>query len=633
MTLSVLVVGYRHPDVLAACLRSVARHLPEAAVRVWENSGATDEALLRAAHPRVELTVSPVNLGFAAAVNRLAAESMGDLLLLNPDAELLGPLTATRAAIAEARVAAAAPLSEDTAPGTEPWDVAHRALTLPRALVAHSGYAPRLRGRRVSDRYATRPATAEGYLAGACLLLRREAWDELGPLDEEYFLYGEEADWQRRALAAGWQLRLADEVGVRHTGHGTVAGDPAAATRSSDLLRANVALNLERAGSVHRADAFLAGMSVLDRAQRSSRSARRDVVRHRTTTKPDVVISVNRLVFGGAERQHVALATELTDRGYPVTIACLQRFGPLIAEIPPAVRVVRQPWWAPLVDVGDGPAVLIGGDTNTEAGFGTLWRRGRRRRRWLVGAHLPPVPDAPTYSAGLARALRSADGFIALSPAHRREVSAHQDVARRWYVAPNGVPLPEPAWPSRRPRPARGPLRLAMLTRIVEHKNPHLLVAALAGLHEHDWQLDIFGDGPDRERLEALTPPELGDRVRWRGWSSGPDHALREADLLCLPSAAEAFPMSILEAMARRVPVMATSVCAVPDMLDHGRAGLLVDRPDVTAWQTALAQVLADPSPLATFAQAGFERMRANYTVAAMADAYESAIDDALARP
>ncbi|OOK80717.1 glycosyl transferases group 1 family protein [Mycobacterium kansasii] len=61
-----------------------------------------------------------------------------------------------------------------------------------------------------------------------------------------------------------------------------------------------------------------------------------------------------------------------------------------------------------------------------------------------------------------------------------------------------------------------------MLSRIVEHKNPHLLVEALAGLTEMRWRLSIFGDGPDRERLQARTPAELRDRVQWRGWSAGP---------------------------------------------------------------------------------------------------------------
>jgi glycosyltransferase involved in cell wall biosynthesis len=349
-----------------------------------------------------------------------------------------------------------------------------------------------------------------------------------------------------------------------------------------------------------------------------------------STARPAVVLTINRLVYGGAERHHVVLAAELVRRGYDVTIVALQRFGPLIAEVPHSVRVVRQPWWAPAIDLPAGPAVAITGDTNTETGFGTLWRARGGDRRWLVGAHVPPDPAAATYSAGLARAMRRADGFVALSPRHRDEVSAHQQVARRWFVAPNGVAHAGalndvPARP-----PHDGPLRLVMMSRIVEHKNPHLLVAALDGLRDRDWTLDIFGDGPDRERLEALTPRHLRDRVRWRGWSPGPDHAFAEADVVCLPSRSEAFPLTILEAMARRLPVVASATCAVPDMLDRGRAGIVVDDVTVEGWRAALAEVLDDPAGLPTIASAGLQRMREHYTIESMADAYEQAITEVL---
>jgi glycosyltransferase involved in cell wall biosynthesis len=54
-----------------------------------------------------------------------------------------------------------------------------------------------------------------------------------------------------------------------------------------------------------------------------------------------------------------------------------------------------------------------------------------------------------------------------------------------------------------------------MLSRIEEFKNPHLLIEALGGLTEFPWTLSIFGDGPDREKLQAGTPVALRDRVHW----------------------------------------------------------------------------------------------------------------------
>ena len=152
---------------------------------------------------------------------------------------------------------------------------------------------------------------------------------------------------------------------------------------------------------------------------------------------------------------------------------------------------------------------------------------------------IPPL-DGHTPNATVADRIQSY-----LSPAHRDLVSAHQAVASRFFVAPNGVAARSELDGVPVRRPVGAVPRLVMLSRIVEHKNPHLLVAALAGLTEFAWELDIFGDGPDRERLEALTPPELAGRVRWRGWSPGPEQALADADLVCVPSGSEAFPMVI----------------------------------------------------------------------------------------
>lgn len=631
--IAVLIVAYRSPELLAECLRSVVQHLPSVPVHVWDNSGPGYPGIdaVVSEFPFVTWHLGASNIGFAAAVNALAETVPEcDLLLLNPDAIVRGPLSATRTAIRQPGVAAAAPLVVEVS-STEshrPWDVAHDSPSLVRALVAKAGYAEKLRGTRWSDLYAARPHDVAGYLTGACLAIGRDAWNAVGPFDEEFFLYGEEADWQARARRAGWVLRLADEDGIAHTGHGTVSGNTVAQSRSLDLLRANIALNLELVQGVHTADAYLAGSSALDRLQRSNVRRRRERrALSSASDLPTIIITTNRLVYGGAERQHVLLATELDRRGYEVVIVCMQRFGPLIAEIPHRIRVVRQPWWAPAIDVNRRSAVVISGDTNTETGFATLWSRLGRRRGWLVAAHIPPKPNEPTYSRALAAAMGRADGFIALSPQHWSELDATQKIDTTNYVAPNGVESDHALEQvPMRPKPGAVP-HLVMLSRIVEHKNPHLLVEALDGLRHLPWTLSIFGDGPDRERLESLTPESLRDRVHWRGWSAGPDAALSECDLLCVPSRSEAFPLVVLEAMARRIPVIASSVCAVPDMLDDGNAGYLVDDISVAGWRKALEKALTESGAWGEVGNRGFDRMRSQYTIEAMADAYEAAIE------
>jgi glycosyltransferase involved in cell wall biosynthesis len=373
---------------------------------------------------------------------------------------------------------------------------------------------------------------------------------------------------------------------------------------------------------------YLAGTTLVERLQRSKRAAPRITGAASRKDLPAIVITTNRLVYGGSERQKALLATELDRRGYSVTIVCIQRFGPIITEIPHTVRVVRQPWWAPVVDIPKGPAVLITSDTNTEAGFATLWRAAAAGRRWLVAPHDPPQEDRPIYSRPLTAAMRRADGFIVLAQRHWEMLTAQHRLRVRRFVAPNGIAVTDDPTPSI--RAAGEPLHLVMLSRIVEHKNPHLLIEALNDLVDLPWRLSIFGDGPDRERLQARTPAGLRDRVQWRGWSAGPGPALADADLLCVPSRSEAFPLVILEAMARAVPVAASAICAVPEMLDFGRAGFLVEPVSVPGWRDHLTRILADPDALPSIGRRGYERLRKLYTVEAMTDAYLDAINAVL---
>ena len=230
--------------------------------------------------PEVHWYLHGPNIGFASAVNRLAAMVPGrDFLLLNPDAELVGPLALTRAAIGDLGTAAAAPMScEDVVDGAratlgsrahQPWDVAHRRRTVLNALGEVCVAAEVVRGTWLSNLYRSQPGDVDGYLTGACLAICREAWETLGPFDEEFFLYGEEADWQARAIAAGWRVRLENESGVRHSAQGTVAGDSSASTRSSDLVRASVALQLEYRHGARAAEGYLAGAYVAERVKRT----------------------------------------------------------------------------------------------------------------------------------------------------------------------------------------------------------------------------------------------------------------------------------------------------------------------------------------------------------------------------
>jgi hypothetical protein len=72
------------------------------------------------------------------------------------------------------------------------------------------------RGLRTTDRGQYRDVEPTGYLTGCCLLAPREAWEEVGLLDERYFIYAEDSDWSLRARALGWRLLFVPQAKLWH---------------------------------------------------------------------------------------------------------------------------------------------------------------------------------------------------------------------------------------------------------------------------------------------------------------------------------------------------------------------------------------------------------------------------------
>jgi len=633
---AVCIVSYRRPDLLRLCLQSVRLHLPQSQVYVWDNWSPDSQSIrkLSSDFPEVKWSMSAANIGFAAAVNRLADLSApANILLLNPDAELrngLGDVLSTIAS--ESRVAAVAPEvgSADVKHHGQPWDVTHKKPGLLKSLISHAGYSSRLRGTPFSDLYRNRPTEVSGYLTGACLLILRTAWEEIGKFDENFYLYGEEVDWQQRARARGWSLKLVSSNGqppVTHVGGATSAGEVAIQGRASDLLRANQALLLSKLYGRARSDVFLALLSVIDRLQTSKRHQMSLRERSKLRGSPSVVLTSNTLGFGGAERQRVLLANELVKRGYSVKFTCLQSLGPLVSELDHRVQLERRPWWLPPTTKASEATILVSGTTNTEVVHSYLWRALRHRRRWLVAAHTPPICPR-TYSSLLSFGIRRSDGVIALDEAHWRELTASQKLNNSVSFAPNGVPKG-----TFHTFDTSNPPRFVTLGRITTVKGHSLLIDALARLPiDRQWTFHIYGDGPDREHLLSAIPARIADRVRWYGSVSGPDAVFQPSDILCLPSEREAQPLVILEAMMRGVPVIASAVCSVPQMLDNGRVGILVHTRTVEEWRDALDRVLCGREPLEHMAGEAAGHVRARYTVREMTDAYVSILNRSVTR-
>lgn len=217
----------------------------------------------------------------------------------------------------------------------------------------------------------------------------------------------------------------------------------------------------------------------------------------------------------------------------------------------------------------------------------------RRAARWAAAVATPSEPLAAQLRAASPR-----------TPVH---------------VVPNGIPLgPLPTAEARaRARAALGfpecvPV-VAFVGRLSVEKSPEVLLRAAAGL-EH--AVVLAGDGPLRAHLEV----EARGRARFLGFVADVAPLLAAADVLALPSRTEGLPLAVLEAMAAGVPVVASAVGALPEVLEGG-AGLLVPPGDVAALRAALVR-LRDPGLRSALAAAGRARVEARHGAAAMARAY-----------
>jgi glycosyltransferase involved in cell wall biosynthesis len=188
-------------------------------------------------------------------------------------------------------------------------------------------------------------------------------------------------------------------------------------------------------------------------------------------------------------------------------------------------------------------------------------------------------------------------------------------------VVPNGVLGPDLPRPSG-PEPE---LRILFSGRVSEGKGSADLVRAAAEALADGVPLEVrlAGDG-DVGRVEALAASlGISGSVTTLGWVS-PEvvtDLLCWANVFCLPSYAEGLPMSVLEAMANQVCVVATRVGSVPDVLKDGRNGVLLEPGDTAALRDALERLSTHPGSRNRLAAAGRRTWESRYSSRRMAEA------------
>jgi len=169
------------------------------------------------------------------------------------------------------------------------------------------------------------------------------------------------------------------------------------------------------------------------------------------------------------------------------------------------------------------------------------------------------------------------------------------------------------------------PLRIVTVARLLERKGIQHLLEAIADPVPLNVSLKIIGTGSYEESLKRRTA-ELGleDRVTFAGFINGnslPEH-YREADLFVLPSQTESFGLVFAEAMASGLPVIATKVGGIPELIRSGTEGILVNPASAGEIREALKYFDDNRDALVEMGSAGRRRIEEKYTWTRIAAAY-----------
>ncbi|MCX6813425.1 MAG: glycosyltransferase family 4 protein [Candidatus Azambacteria bacterium] len=112
-----------------------------------------------------------------------------------------------------------------------------------------------------------------------------------------------------------------------------------------------------------------------------------------------------------------------------------------------------------------------------------------------------------------------------------------------------------------------------------------------------DWQFVIIGEGPERSKIENLIKKNnLENNVFLTGFIPDASECLKTFNLFVLSSVKEGQPWVILEAMAAGVPIVATNIAGIPEMIENEKSGLLVEPADPEALSLAIEKMLTHPS-------------------------------------
>ena len=233
----------------------------------------------------------------------------------------------------------------------------------------------------------------------------------------------------------------------------------------------------------------------------------------------------------------------------------------------------------------------------------------------------PPAGVSRLQLAWLEHGLVRAEALLArlsttVVPSHAlaRYLVRHGFPERRLRVIPNGI-VPGRA----EPPPAHDPFTIGTAALLTPRKAVDVLLDACTRVGS-PLRLEIFGDGEERERLERHAA-RLDLDVHFHGYVTDLRARLETLDAFVLPTRAENMPVAILEAMATALPVVATRVGGIPEVVLDGETGVLVEPDDPDALAAAIRELARDPERRAELGRAGRRRVAEQFHADGVAQA------------
>lgn len=257
---------------------------------------------------------------------------------------------------------------------------------------------------------------------------------------------------------------------------------------------------------------------------------------------------------------------------------------------------------------------------HVEDGFGPAEAQGQLPRRvWgrrvILGRALAPIALAHAHVVVPSRRLAACAQAWWVPPQRLRYI-------------PNGVPVAADAV-ARPVVPAGRPLVIGTVTGLRPEKNlARLLRAFAAARRTHDLRLLIIGDGAERAALQAQAQAlGIAADVTFTGYLRAPQERLLEMDLFALSSDTEQQPISMLEAMALGIPVIATRVGDVPFIVPAEVGPSVLSAPDDAAFTATLQSVLNQRDAWPDWAAANLARARSHFAFDDMVERWRLVFD------